>query len=107
MVRQISVKELAMQLENGHSYTLLDVRQPAENQHAALPGSILIPLNELPARVDEVTSLPDQPVVVYCHHGMRSLQALRFLQGAGFTDLAHLRGGIDAYSQLDPSVPRY
>jgi adenylyltransferase/sulfurtransferase len=83
----------------------LDVREPWEYELARLPGAILIPLGELADRVGELDR--SRPLVAYCHHGLRSLQALRILQGAGFTELAHLSGGIDAYSRLDPSVPRY
>lgn len=83
----------------------LDVRERWEFDLASLPGAILIPLGELADRVGELD--PARPVAAYCHHGTRSLYALRFLQGAGFRDLAHLAGGIDAYSRLDPTVPRY
>jgi sulfur-carrier protein adenylyltransferase/sulfurtransferase len=84
---------------------ILDVREGWEYELVRLPGAKLIPLGTLPQRVGELD--PKRPVAAYCHHGGRSLQALRFLQGAGFTEVAHLAGGIDAYSQLDPSVPRY
>ena len=83
----------------------LDVREPWECQLAGLPGTILIPLGELADRVDELDR--SRPVAAFCHHGARSLHALRLLQGAGFLDLAHLTGGIEAYSRLDPAVPRY
>jgi adenylyltransferase/sulfurtransferase len=83
----------------------LDVREPWEYELARLPGAILIPLGELEGRLGELDR--SRPLVAYCHHGVRSLQALRILQGAGFTELAHLSGGIEAYSRLDPSVPRY
>ena len=83
----------------------LDVREPWEYELARLPGAILIPLGKLVDRAGELD--PSRPVAAYCHHGARSLYALRFLQGAGFKDLAHLAGGIDAYSRMDPSVPRY
>ncbi len=84
---------------------LLDVRERWEHDRAHIPGSILIPLGELADRLGELD--PARPLAAYCHHGMRSLHALRFLRGAGFSDLAHLSGGIEAYSQMDPSVPRY
>jgi sulfur-carrier protein adenylyltransferase/sulfurtransferase len=84
---------------------VLDVREPWEYDRARLPGAQLIPLGELADRLGELD--PARPLAAYCHHGMRSLHALRFLRGAGFTDLAHLSGGIEAYSLLDPSVPRY
>ncbi|HEY3399267.1 MAG TPA: rhodanese-like domain-containing protein [Geothrix sp.] len=83
----------------------LDVREAWEYDLAHIPGAILIPLGQLADRVAELD--PSRPVAAYCHHGTRSLYALRFLQGVGFKDLAHLAGGIDAYSRLDPSVPRY
>jgi rhodanese-related sulfurtransferase len=84
---------------------ILDVREPWEYDLARIPGAVLIPLGELAGRVKELD--PARPVAAYCHHGMRSLQALRFLQNLGFMDLAHLAGGIEAYSLLDPTVPRY
>ncbi|WLT33536.1 rhodanese-like domain-containing protein [Geothrix sp. PMB-07] len=84
---------------------ILDVREQWEFDKARIPGAVLIPLGELVERVKELDST--KPVAAYCHHGMRSLQALHFLRGMGFKDLAHLSGGIDAYSRLDPSVPRY
>ena len=84
---------------------ILDVREPWEYDLARIPGAVLIPLGELTDRAKELD--PARPLAAYCHHGMRSLQALQFLQGLGFTDLAHLSGGIEAYSRLDPSVPRY
>lgn len=84
---------------------ILDVRERWEFDRVHLPGALLIPLGELVDRVGELD--PNRPVAAYCHHGMRSLQALRFLRGVGFQDLAHLAGGIDAYSRMDPTVPRY
>jgi rhodanese-related sulfurtransferase len=84
---------------------ILDVREPWEYGLAHIPGAVLIPLGELAERAKELD--PARPVAAYCHHGMRSLQALQFLQSLGFIDLAHLSGGIEAYSRLDPSVPRY
>ena len=84
---------------------ILDVREPWEYDLARIPGAVLIPLGELAERAKELD--PAHPVAAYCHHGMRSLQALGFLQSVGFTDIAHLSGGIEAYSRLEPSVPRY
>ena len=84
---------------------ILDVREPWEHALAHIPGAVLVPLGELAERVGELD--PHRPLAAYCHHGMRSLHALRFLKSHGFIDLAHLAGGIDAYSRVDPSVPRY
>lgn len=83
----------------------VDVREPWEFALARIPGAVLIPLGELAARIGELD--PSRPVAAYCHHGARSLRALQILRAAGFEDIAHLAGGIDAYSLMDPSVPRY
>lgn len=86
--------------------TVVDVRTAEEVQIAALAGAINIPMNELPARIGELD--PKAPIAVLCHHGMRSEMASRFLERNGFTDVAHLEGGIDAWSAvIDSSVPRY
>ena len=107
MVAQISPRDLFQSLENGQSIRLVDVRQPWENQLATLPGSVLIPLNELPQRAQEIVR--DQGVVVvFCHHGIRSLSAAGYLQRLGFINVKSLAGGIDAWScEIDPTVPRY
>jgi adenylyltransferase/sulfurtransferase len=107
VVRQISVQELAARLSNGTVY-LVDVRQPWEHDIAALPGSVLIPLNELLPRASELLPPKGTLTVVYCHHGIRSLQAAALLQHAGIPDVASLAGGIDAWSmQVDATVPHY
>jgi adenylyltransferase/sulfurtransferase len=108
MVHEIGVDDLAKKLAAGESVYLLDVRQPQEHAIAALPHSVLIPLNELPRRAGEVQPPQGAMVVVYCHHGIRSLRAAAFLEQNGLTDVASLAGGIDAWSlHVDPSMPRY
>lgn len=108
MVPQITVQQLAEKLAAGEPVYLLDVRQPEEHAVAALPGSTLIPLGELPNRLAEVAPLAEALVVVYCHHGIRSLNGAFLLQQAGLGPVASLAGGIDAWSrQVDSSVPRY
>jgi adenylyltransferase/sulfurtransferase len=84
---------------------IVDVREPWEFDLARLPGARLIPLGQLAHRAGELD--PSRPVAAYCHHGVRSRYALAILRDLGFQDVAHLAGGIDAYSRLDPSVPRY
>lgn len=84
---------------------IVDVREPWEHALARLPGARLIPLGELADRAGELD--PARPVAAYCHHGVRSRYALAILRDLGFGDIAHLAGGIDAYSRLDPTVPRY
>jgi adenylyltransferase/sulfurtransferase len=108
MVRQLKVQELSALLAAGEPVYLLDVRQPWEHNLAALPGSTLIPLDQLVHRAEEVQPPPGATVVVYCHHGIRSLSGAAILQRLGVDNVASLAGGIDAWSlHVDPSVPRY
>lgn len=100
--RTITARELAAGV--GET-VLLDVREPWEAEIARLPGSTLMPLGSLPETVRQLDR--DVPVVVYCHHGIRSESALRLLLERGYSAV-HLEGGIDAWSRLvDPTVPRY
>ena len=105
---QISPMELAEQLSSDHPPRLLDVREPEEQALAALPGSLLIPLGELAVRVDEIGDWKSEEIVVYCHHGIRSLNAIAQLRHFGFERLRNLAGGIDRWSvDVDPQMPRY
>jgi len=109
MPRQISVRELKALLDAGAPpVELVDVRQPWEHEVCALPSSRLVPLDQLAARVDEARpSVEGALVVVYCHHGVRSLHAAALLERVGVPAVS-LAGGIDAWSRLvDPSVPTY
>ncbi len=86
---------------------LVDVRTPGEFGLAALPGARLAPLHELEEHEEWLATLLGRRVVVYCHHGVRSLHGAAWLQQLG-VDAVSLRGGIDAWSlRVDPSVPRY
>ena len=108
MVRQIQVRELAAKMAAGEPVYLLDVRQPWEHETAALPGSVLIPLDELVTRAGEVRPPEEALVVVYCHHGIRSLSGAALLEQMGIANPLSLAGGIDAWSNhVDPRVPRY
>lgn len=85
---------------------LIDVREPWEYEHVHLPDAKLIPLAELPSRLREIN--PDQPAIIYCHHGIRSWHAVCFLVENGFEQVFNLSGGIDAWSRdIDPALPRY
>jgi len=106
MIRQITVDDVKSLLDGGEAVFLLDVREPEEYAICHLDGSVLIPLGELAGRVSEVPD--DKPVVVYCHHGVRSLHGAMCLQQAGIENVASMRGGIDAWSlQVDAAVRRY
>lgn len=100
--RTITAEQLAASDDEA---VLLDVREPWEAEIARLPGSTLMPLGSLPETLHGLD--PKTPVVVYCHHGIRSESALRLLLERGYAAV-HLEGGIDAWSRLvDPTVPRY
>ena len=88
---------------------LLDVREPGEVQIAKIPGGVLIPLGELPKRMDELPQGATAPdIVVYCRSGMRSAKAVGLLKSNGFTRVQNLKGGIlDWISRIDPSLHRY
>lgn len=89
---------------------LLDVREPWELQTAALRADgfelLAIPMNELPARLTGLD--PARPTACLCHHGARSQQVALFLERAGFSRVANISGGIDAWSlECDGALPRY
>lgn len=94
--------------QRGESIYLVDVRQPWEHELVHLSDDVLMPLDQLAERAHELAPPDDALLVAYCHHGIRSLNAVAILQQLGHPRVASLRGGIDAWSQLvDPSLPRY
>jgi rhodanese-related sulfurtransferase len=106
--QQIRPAEVVERMKQGEKLWFLDVRQPWENQIAQIPGSVLIPLNELASRIAEVKAVAGQTIIAYCHAGMRSLNAAAFLEQNGVPNVLSLAGGIEAWSlQIDPKVPRY
>jgi adenylyltransferase/sulfurtransferase len=105
-MREITPVELKAKMDAGESFMLVDVREPYEYEIAKIPGSVLIPLGEIERRAEELPE--DTEIILQCRSGMRSAQALGFLQSKGFTNLANLKGGILAWSDtVDPSVPKY
>lgn len=105
-MRQFRPAELVAHLQAGHAPALLDVREPWEWSLCRLPGAILIPMGELPARLQELNN--DAETVVICHHGVRSFHAARYLETTGFGDVINLSGGVAAWAgEVDPAMPRY
>ncbi len=106
-VGEVGPRRLAELLAAG-AVTLVDVRELAELEVAAIPGAIAVPLARVLDGSGDRLIPRDRPVVVLCHVGVRSLQAGLALVAAGRGDVAHLVGGIDAWSvEVDPSVARY
>ncbi len=102
----ITPRRLAKRLQELNPPLLLDVRQPVERMIADLPNSKMIPLDQLPDRLEELH--PSQDIVVFCRSGQRSSRAVEFLHQAGFEQARNLRGGINAWSQeVDPDVRQY
>src|SRR5947209_13864441 len=94
----VSVQELQQRLAQGAPPLLLDVREPDEWQICRIQGAALLPISELPQRLGELD--PARDTIVYCHHGVRSLRVVEFLMSRGFSRVASLSGGIDAWSVL-------
>ncbi|NMM15059.1 MAG: sulfurtransferase [Rhodoferax sp.] len=113
MVTQIRPSQLAAWLETVRAHgspVVLDVREPSELQVASIKADgfelITIPMGVIPPRLSELD--PEQPIACLCHHGGRSMQVAAFLKARGFTHVANIAGGINAWSaELDPSIPRY
>ena len=105
-IQSLTPQQLQQWQQEQRSFVLLDVREDEETAICRLNGSRHIPMHLIPLRHNE---LPDGlPIVVYCHHGIRSLQVARFLAHTGFEQLYNLSGGIDAWSlTIEPHTPRY
>jgi rhodanese-related sulfurtransferase len=102
---EVMPADLAKMLLQENPPHLLDVRNQWEHECAALEGSQLIPLDALSGRLEEIPR--DRKVVVYCHHGIRSLVAAHYLRDHGLEALS-LHGGIDQWSaEIDPRISRY
>jgi sulfur-carrier protein adenylyltransferase/sulfurtransferase len=102
----ISVHDLKRKMETNGAVTIVDVREPFEYEIAQIEGSKLIPLGELPDRLNELDR--GRYTVVHCHSGMRSAQAVQLLRREGFTNVFNLEGGIAEWSEkIDPTVPTY
>jgi adenylyltransferase/sulfurtransferase len=99
--------ELKGRLDQGEKLRLIDVREADEWAFARLPGAELIPLSQFQQRATGELS-PDETIVLYCHHGMRSARAQGFLKAQGYGQVINLTGGIDAWAvQVDPGMKRY
>lgn len=107
-MQHMSAPELAALLADdaGKTPVLLDVREPWEYETCKIAGSLLIPMNTIPAQFDQLDK--DVPLVCICHHGVRSMRVAHFLESHGFTQITNLTGGIHAWAQqVDPAMPTY
>jgi adenylyltransferase/sulfurtransferase len=102
----IEPTEVKQKIDRGDSFVLIDVRETHEHQICNIPYAKLIPLGDLPKRVNELSTADE--IVAHCKSGMRSAKAVDFLKQAGFKRVRNMKGGILAWSdKVDPSVPKY
>ncbi|HZO80445.1 MAG TPA: rhodanese-like domain-containing protein [Candidatus Binataceae bacterium] len=104
-IGELTPAELKRRLERGERPLILDVREPEEVALARFPGAVHIAMGDVPSRLSELD--PDRETVVVCHHGIRSAHVAMYLARLGFECVSNLSGGIDAWSAVDPDVPRY
>ena len=101
-----TVEDLKTRIDRADPFLLLDVRETREFEICRIPGSVLIPLGELPARLSELEGRDD--IVVHCKSGVRSGKAVRLLHEAGHAGARNLEGGILAWiDRIDPTLPKY
>jgi rhodanese-related sulfurtransferase len=103
-ITPLEVKEL---LDRGSPLRLIDVREPAEHAICRIEGARLIPMRSVPDHSNELDG-SETAIVVFCHHGVRSMAVVAWLQKQGVRNCRSMAGGIDLWSlQVDPAVPRY
>ena len=103
---EIDVHALAGMRAAGDAHTVLDIREPVEIAICALEDSVSIAMQQVPQQLE---ALPrEHPLIVVCHHGVRSAMVTEFLRKSGFDNAWNLAGGIDAWAGLvEPDMPRY
>ena len=104
-MKEITPAELQEMLAGDAPPLLVDIREPVEASIAQIAGSLFIPMNSLPYRLQEIPK--ERPVALYCHHGSRSLYAAEWLARQGYEALS-LEGGIDRWAaEVEPAMRRY
>jgi rhodanese-related sulfurtransferase len=104
---QITPREVKQRIDAGEKLRLVDVREPFEYNQAHIEGSELIPMRSVPQALPSLEA-EEAPLILFCHHGMRSLQVVSWLREQGVGQCSSMEGGIDRWSlEIDPAVPRY
>jgi rhodanese-related sulfurtransferase len=98
----VDVKQAQSMVSGGA--LLLDVREPSEYAVIHVPDAKLVPLGEVSYRLKEIEAYKDKPIAVICRSGRRSAEAVAILQGAGFTQVSNVQGGIQAWEQAGLTV---
>ncbi len=103
----ISPQQVKERLEAGEELRLIDVREPSEFRTARIHGAELLPMGSVPQALDDLLQ-ESHSIVVFCHHGVRSLHVVNWLRKNGVENCLSMEGGIDRWSsEIDRSVPRY
>jgi rhodanese-related sulfurtransferase len=106
---EVSAQEVKRRIDAGEKLHLIDVREPHEYAQARIDGGELIPMRSVPAQLQNLDARADDGMlIVYCHHGVRSLNVVSWLREQGIEACQSMVGGIDAWSlTVDGTVPRY
>ena len=106
---EITPQDVKLKLDGGEKIRLIDVREVKEFNHCRIEGADLIPMNTIPQRLTELTAQSgDTTLIIFCHHGGRSLNVVNWMRQQGVAACQNMTGGIDRWSlQIDPNVPRY
>ncbi len=106
---EVSAQEVKRRLDAGEKLHLIDVREPHKFALARLENAELIPMRAVPGELQALEAHADDgPLIVYCHHGVRSLHVVHWLREQGLEACQSMTGGIDAWSlTVDPALPRY
>ena len=106
---EITPQEVMRRMAAGDKLTLIDVREPGEFQQAQIEGAELIPMRTVPAQCQRLEAQAEHaPLIIFCHHGVRSLNVVNWLREQGLSACQSMAGGIDRWSlEIDPSIPRY
>ena len=106
---EVTPREVKDMLDAGDSVRLIDVREMGEHQLTRIDGAELIPMRGVPAALSRLEGLAEEgSLIVFCHHGVRSMQVVNWLREQGVSDCQSMAGGIDRWSvDIDPALPRY
>ena len=106
---EVDSQEVQRRIDSGERLHLIDVREPHEFAQAKIEGATLIPMRAVPGELQDLEARADEgTLIVYCHHGVRSLNVVNWLREQGVSACQSMSGGIDEWSQrVDPAVPRY
>lgn len=107
MIENLTPQQVAERLRDVDPPALVDVREDWERAIAHVPGSVHIPMQQLPARLGELPA-QHEPIALLCHHGSRSLQVARWLHDQGWSSLINVEGGIHMWSAtVNQEIPQY